>query len=85
MDIRYASVSTVYFRYRNSLHHECKAWAVIIILSQCTLQQILLTDMIKKMIGLTYFSESGTTERAKEEATFMLFLDFLHECDGMTH
>lgn len=30
----------------------------------------------------TIYSERGTSERVKEETTFMLFLDLLHECEG---
>lgn len=46
-------------------------------------QLLCFTDMIKRLIGATYFSESVTNARTKEEATYMLFLDFLHECEGM--
>lgn len=28
------------------------------------------------------FTEAGTFARAKEEATYMYFLDFLEECEG---
>lgn len=40
------------------------------------------TDMITRMFKKIY-SERGTSERVKEETTFMLFLDLLHECEGM--
>ena len=29
------------------------------------------------------FSQKGTTEREKEEATYMFFLDLLHSCEGV--
>ena len=28
------------------------------------------------------YSEAGSTEREKEEATYMLFCDYLDECEG---
>ena len=37
--------------------------------------------MITRMLK-TIYSERGTSERVKEETTFMLFLDLLHECEG---
>ena len=38
-------------------------------------------DMITRMLNTTY-SQRGSSERVKEETTFMLFLDLLHECEG---
>ena len=38
--------------------------------------------MITRMLKPRY-SDKGSTERIKEEATFMLFLDLLHECEGI--
>ena len=29
------------------------------------------------------FSEQGTSDRVKEEATYMMFLDLLYEAEGM--
>ena len=37
--------------------------------------------MIIRMLR-TIYSEKGTSERFKEEATFMLFLDLLRDCEG---
>ena len=39
-------------------------------------------DTIKALFEIIHFSEVGTTERAREEATYMLFLDLLHESEG---
>lgn len=38
--------------------------------------------MIKSLIGQVKFSEDGSTERVKEKATFMLFLDLLYDIQG---
>ena len=38
--------------------------------------------MIRDLFKKIHFSETGATERIKEEATYMLFLDLLHECEG---
>ena len=38
--------------------------------------------MITRMLKPKY-SERGSSDRVKEETTFMLFLDLLHECEGM--
>lgn len=40
------------------------------------------TEMIRNLFKKINFSETGATERIKEEATYMLFLDLLHECEG---
>lgn len=40
------------------------------------------TEMIKNLFVKVHFSEAGVTERVKEEATYMFFLDLLYECEG---
>jgi len=42
------------------------------------------TETIKNLIKKVHFSERGSNERLKEEATFMLFMDLLHNCEGNT-
>ena len=42
----------------------------------------ILEDGIKTLLQTIHFSEAGSTERAREEASYMLFLDLLHECEG---
>ena len=39
--------------------------------------------MIKNLFDTVHFSDAGVTERAKEEATYMIFLDLLYECEGI--
>ena len=38
-------------------------------------------DTIMTLLAKKYFFEVGTSERTKEEATYMLFIDFLHQCE----
>ncbi len=38
--------------------------------------------MIRSLIGDVHFSESGTSELVKEKASYMLFLDMLHNIQG---
>ena len=42
-----------------------------------------LTDGIKELLKTVNFSEPGTTERIKEEATYMMFLELLYKCEGI--
>ncbi len=42
------------------------------------------TETIKNLIKEVHFSERGSNERLKEEATFMLFMDLLHNFEGNT-
>lgn len=42
------------------------------------------TDTIRDLFVTIHYSDAGVTERVKEEATYMLFLDLLYECEGMT-
>lgn len=39
-------------------------------------------ETIKKLFTKVDFSEAGSNERLKEEATYMLFMDFLRDCEG---
>ena len=39
-------------------------------------------ETIKKLFTKVDFSEAGSNERLKEEATYMLFMDFLQDCEG---
>lgn len=39
-------------------------------------------DDIKQLLAQVHYSEAGSSERVKEEATYMLFLDFLYDCEG---
>ena len=41
-------------------------------------------EVIKSLFTKIHFSEAGTNERNVEEATYMLFMDFLRDCEG-TH
>lgn len=41
------------------------------------------TDMFKGLIGPIRFSDQGSSEFVKEKATYMFFLDFLYEIEGM--
>ena len=41
-----------------------------------------MTDNIKSLIGKVQFSESGSNQLEKEKATYMLFLDMLHNIEG---
>ena len=38
-------------------------------------------DMMTKMFK-TIYSERGSSQRVKEEITFMLFLELLQDCEG---
>lgn len=44
---------------------------------------VLFSDMIKQMFRNIQYSPTGSTDRTKEEATYMLFLDLLYYCEGM--
>ena len=44
-----------------------------------------LTDKIKMLLKNVMYSEEGSTEREKEAATYMLFLDFLYEIEENVH
>ena len=39
-------------------------------------------ESIKNLFATKHFSDTGTVEREKEEATNMLFLDLLYEAEG---
>ena len=39
-------------------------------------------DKVKNLFGTVHFSDASVTHRVKEEATYMLFLDLLYECEG---
>ena len=47
----------------------------------CTIM-LLYVDTIITLLGKKHFSEAGTSQRMKEEATYMLFIDLLHQCEG---
>ncbi len=36
---------------------------------------------MKAMFKITHFSPKGSNDLAKEEATYMLFVDFLYDCE----
>ena len=40
-------------------------------------------DMITGLVKKIYFSSPGTSERTREESTYMFFLDLLHEWEGI--
>ena len=40
-------------------------------------------DGIKRMFSNILFSDAGTPDRVKEEATYMMFLDLLYEAECM--
>ncbi len=42
---------------------------------------LLLTDCVRKIFKAIEFSEKGSNAREKEETTYMMFLDYLHECE----
>ena len=44
---------------------------------------IFIIDELQKLLEDVRFSQKGTTEREKEEATYMFFLDLLHSCEGV--
>ena len=44
-----------------------------------------ITDEIIRIAKVIKFSPDGSTERMKEEATYMLFLDYLHFCEGNSY
>lgn len=44
---------------------------------------IFIIDELQKLLEDVQFSQKGTTEREKEEATYMFFLDLLHSCEGV--
>ena len=44
---------------------------------------IIHVDELQKLLEDVRFSQKGTTEREKEEATYMFFLDLLHSCEGV--
>lgn len=46
---------------------------------------IFIIDELQKLLEDVRFSQKGTTEREKEEATYMFFLDLLHSCEGVLH
>ena len=46
---------------------------------------VIFLDVVRDLFAHKVFSEKGSTERAREEATYMFFLDFLEECAGMKH
>ena len=37
---------------------------------------------MRDILKTIHFSEPGTTQTTREEATYMYFLDLLHECEG---
>lgn len=41
-----------------------------------------IADDIEGMFKTIHFSTTGSTEREREQATYMFFLDLLHECEG---
>ena len=41
-----------------------------------------LAEIVKTLFTKIHFSEQGSNERNVEEATYMLFMDFLHDCEG---
>ena len=42
------------------------------------------TESVKELFEKVHFSPKGSSEVLKEEATYMLFLDFLEGCQGVT-
>ena len=42
-----------------------------------------LLESIQKLFGKVYYSPSGSTEREKEESTYMLFLDLLYASEDL--
>lgn len=47
-------------------------------MARCTLH----ADGIKNILEEVHYSPSGSSERVREEATYMLFLDLLYDCEG---
>ncbi|XP_064390717.1 apoptosis-resistant E3 ubiquitin protein ligase 1-like [Halichondria panicea] len=43
--------------------------------------QVLTAETMKAMFKITHFSPKGSNDLAKEEATYMLFVDFLYDCE----
>ena len=43
---------------------------------------IITVDTIIFLLAKKHFSEVSTSERTKEEATYMLFIDLFHQCEG---
>ena len=43
------------------------------------------TDRLKGLFTHMVFSKAGCSEREKEAATYMLFLDLLHDCEEQVH
>ena len=39
-------------------------------------------DQLQGLFKVKHFSATGTSEREREEKTYMLFIDLLHECEG---
>lgn len=39
-------------------------------------------DDIRKIFTEVKYSEKGSNDRIKEEATFMFFVDYLDDCEG---
>ena len=38
--------------------------------------------MIKDLLQTVHYSEPGSSQRIREEATYMLFLDFVYDLEG---
>lgn len=53
---------------------DCLAWYLIL---------VTISEILRKLFSDVHFSESGSTERKKEEATYMKFLKYMEELEGM--
>ena len=42
-------------------------------------------DFVQDLFKTVHFAEKGTSQRVKEEATFMLFENLLNSCEGTCH
>ena len=43
---------------------------------------VILVDQLVSLFRVIHFSPEGSTEREKEQATYMNFLDLVHEFEG---
>ena len=45
---------------------------------------LIFAEVIKNLFTKVHFSEAGNNQRTLEEATYMLFMDLLRDCEGKT-